>query len=522
MTMLKRKYPSRVTTNLLYGRVTPKVLQAVRHNTDETEMLSHMFKSFRIGAYVTKYGVRKHATNKYGFRLQSKYDLLPHQYTAIDWVLRQEKSPHHNVRGGILSLQMGMGKTLIALSLARISVEHGATLIVCTKSVLDAVRDDLRKFFNRSELRRYILYGKVALDDFERTGESSLRKATVVVTTYDVVTQYYRKKGAKHPLFQINWYRVIADESQRFSNPKTKISDAMKSFPPGCRVCLTGTPIKNYDYELFNQLLFCGLNTNGRAFTYQTYTDLKIHQCVLVMTMADANIRLPDKHDHDEWLVLPPKEKAVYDHILQCTKQQYAQYRAKTAKWMDILGMITRLRQACACAHVIYEYLPSALQLPTDYTTVKFQRTKEIFETKVPKGEKLIVFSGFKGVLKHLSTTWSVPHVLVHGETKDRADQFHEFRSSDTTNVLLLTSQVGSVGLNLQEANHIILLDPWWNFVQSDQAEARCHRIGQKREVHIWRLYIKNSIEQRMLDMCQSKSGLADQFLTPELLSVLL
>ena len=459
-------------------------------------------------------------STKYGFSLS--YPVFAHQYTAIDWALEKEAKSVHGVSGGILSLEMGLGKTLVVLILTMISRSKGPTLVVCTKSLLESMSDDVTKFFGK-QLSFKVLFGDMT--------PAMIKGYDLVITTYDTVLSLSKKNNEE--FFSVPWYRVVADESQKISNPEAKISKAMLRFKPGRRICLTGTPVRNYEYDLLSQFLFCGIDMKGERWTYEVYKRLNIRDNILVMTMKDANIKLPPKIINNVWLDFSENERVIYEKIHLQAKNIFDRFRDKSsATFANVLTQFMRMRQASVCCYMIRtailngesnEWLQKIER--SGYESSKFSCILNIINHKKHAHEKIIIFSAFTQALEILGrflNSQNYSTILVDGSTSNRHKLFNQFKKSTSHNVLLLSSNVGSVGLNLQQANHVVLMEPWWNSVNGLQAEARCHRIGQTQSVHVWRLYMKKSIEEVMLEMCKSKDTMASKFLTPELVSILL
>ena len=174
-----------------------------------------------------------------------------------------------------------------------------------------------------------------------------------------------------------------------------------------------------------------------------------------------------------------------------------------------ILTKILRLKQFC---NHPYAPLPAEQHhgLPPKSST-KMLKVLSIIEA-IPPGEKVIIFSQFKNSLDLLAILlnengYHNEHMMYHGRLtpQDKESTLQRFEQNPTKSILLMSIKAGGVGLNLVAANHVILLDPWWNRAVEEQALARVHRIGQTREVHIHRLAIRNSIEQWVLSLQEHK-----------------
>lgn len=487
--------------------------------------------------------------NEFGFRMLKPFALLPHQVSAVKWQMDREEEKLNGIRGGIMSMHMGLGKTLVALSVIKAKRGTFPSLFLCNKSLLDSISDDCKKFFGNS-LPFMILHAdylpkEVTFDTFSCEW---IVRCDFVLMTYDTLVQFAKRAGlfsSKKPsrkrllsgmnFFKIQWHRVIADESQRFVNPKSQIYKSLMNLPMSYRMCLTGTPIKNYEYDLKSQFMFCGFESNLK-WTLQSYKILNIVNNILLMSMEDAKIELPKKHTIRLELTFNNNELDVYRSIFAESKSTFSTFSGGNCSFANVLIQFLRLRQVCVSSHLIdnKSKLSNANienwvtdRKKSGFGSTKFMKINEIIR-ELPEHDKVLIFSGFTSALSVLQDalhSYGIEKVLmVDGSTisKKRRDIFELFRQDPTYRVLLLSNTVGSVGLNLIEANHVILLEPWWNSVTHEQAVCRAHRIGQLKEVYVWELVMKNSIEQRMLDMCQKKTEMTDQFLNQETLELFL
>jgi SNF2 family DNA or RNA helicase len=475
--------------------------------------------------------------------LKQPYTLLPHQTVALKWIADREIQSRNGISGGIVSLEMGLGKTLVALATIKSRSGMTPTLFVCNKSLIGSITQDCVKFFGSSMTYKVVhpdYMDSVAMDACAYGGASWCNGTDFILITYDTLVSICKKGNLlktkqkrkhdtrKNTFFNIRWHRVIADESQRFVNPKSQIFRALSCILPSFRLCLTGTPIRNYDYDLFTQLMFCGLSPAVK-WTAENYKRLNIIDSILLMSMKDAKIHLPAKHVVQIQLTFDKREKAIYDLIFQRSRQKFTAFSNGNTAFADVLIMFLRLRQACISSHLIAKDVNSsdddgwlAQRELSGFQSTKFLKTVEILRN-IPVGEKLLIFSSFTSALSILKDSLKsngFSALMVTGSTtaKKRDILFEFFRTSKDTNILLLTNTVGSMGLNLTEANHVILLEPWWNVTTSSQAIARCHRIGQQKEVYVWELVIRGSIEDKMLKMCATKSTISDQFLSKEVI----
>ena len=478
-----------------------------------------------------------HKDPEFGFMIKRPYTLYPHQVRAIKWFLSREQNVLHGVRGGIMAAEMGLGKTLMALSILN-TAPASLNLIVCNKSLMDTIAGDNKKFFDLPCCMLHPDYIKPKnLDDMNM---SWFHGKVFILTTYDVVVglakraniihkakkSSHKKSQAGFCFYGIHFNRIICDESQKFVNKSTQVFTALKQLRATSRMCLTGTPIRNYDTDLHTQLLFCGLD-ESIVWSEAVYEELGLSDAVYRLSIEEANITLPEKQIISVNLDFKPREQLFYDHVLQNTVQTIQCYssRKQAITYALVLEQILRLRQVCISPTLLDSKKDTSLP-PIDRTvdglqSTKIQRVLQIIN-QTPQRDKIIVFSAFLSALTLLHDVLDPSTVvMVHGGTKKRDKIFDTFRSSPHVRVLLITNGVGTMGLNLTEANHVVLMETWWHHLVENQASARVWRIGQRKKVFIWKLIMNNSIEERMLDMCKSKTEMSDSFLAKNKAAVL-
>lgn len=431
-------------------------------------------------------------------QLESPYEFHPHQLQAIQWVHLRENEPYHGVRGGILHLDMGLGKTLIALSLAKMT--PGLTLYLCNKSLVRTVYQDSVRFFG-DRLRILVWYKdsiKTAVTDF---GPWCLHGVQVVLTTYDTIITLSRcdSVGAR-TFFGTQWYRIVADESHRIANARTNLYSALNCLRGERKLCLTGTPIRNYDNDLLAQLQFCGLDLQGRSWSRGVFEELNLQTTVLHIHTSSTTLELPE-------LV----EKIIH---VELSIQEHSLYLAEIRSAENckcVLTTLIRLRQLCLHPKLVYP----------DWSgnSSKFLQLVEVLSA-IPSDEKIIIFSEFAQLFELLQP-WLASHTVavLTGKlsSKDRNAALQYFR---TTARVLLISSVGTVGLNLVEANHCVILDQHWNFTRTEQFKKRCHRFGQLKPVTVWIFIVPDSIDEIMLEVSRAKKKLSDSFLLKRVLEL--
>lgn len=349
-------------------------------------------------------------------------------------------------------------------------------------------------------------------------------------------------------LYYTAWRYVIADESQKFANNTSWTFRAVMGVYGQNKWCLTGTPIRNKSLDLFTQLRWCGLpdrmasnSSEWKRFVKQRrYQDYNMNYFVMSMNYETAGIVIPEKVRH----IIPidltsEKEKEMYKIVLDKTRYVLSESLNNRLGFSHVLAMFTRLRQTCVASHAITPQSKRDNSIKTNEFfepdtpmsawclnkdgTAGTQSTKNLevlsIVRGVPEDEKILIFSNFVAVMDLTEAAilleTDIPCFMLEGSlsSEERNEQLASFKATPGKAVLIINYKVGSEGLNITEANHVICLEPWWNFSTHAQAEARCWRIGQTRTVHVYDIFIRQSIESRIIDICSQKRDITESFL---------
>lgn len=454
--------------------------------------------------------------------------LRPYQVEGFEWLCTLSDMGF----GGILADEMGLGKSVQLISYLLAQKEARAdcapALIVCPASLVYNWIAEFEKF--APGLRAIAVAGsKPERDDIliEYAGENPTGTADVLVTSYDLMrrdVEVYQ---------QIEFSCVALDEAQYIKNHATLAAQAVKSVPSKHRFALTGTPIENRLSELWSifDFLMPGLLGSYRRFRER-------YEQPIVDGQEEAMRRLQELVGHfvmrrlksDVLVDLPEKsENVVYAHM---EGEQLKLYRAheqrlresivgkSTAEFVReriaVLAELTRLREICCDPHLVFD--------DYDDSSAKLSTILDLVETAIDSGKKLLLFSQFTSYLDIISTHLSeqgVAHYTITGATpkRQRLELVNEFNEDDTP-VFLVSLKAGGTGLNLTGASVVIHADPWWNSAAEDQATDRAHRIGQTKDVMVYKVIAKDSIEERILALQETKSDLADKLINSEGLSL--
>jgi len=421
-------------------------------------------------------------------------DLRGYQRAGVAWLdfLRGAEL------GALLADDMGLGKTLQALCALR-----GPALVVCPTSVLHGWEEQIRRF--RPELRHARYHGAGRRLDLE---------VDVTLTTYGLL------RLDADALAAVRWRTVVLDEAQAIKNPASQVARAAYQLDAEFRVSLSGTPIENRLDELWSQFRFLNPALLGDAASFQeryakpiaagqpgTAARLRerIRPFLLRRLKTEVARELPPRSEDVLHCELSESERAVYDAVRAATRNDVVERLRGGGNVIEALEALLRLRQA-ACH-------PALVPGQDAETSAKVERLIEVLGEIAAEGHRALVFSQWTSLLDlvepHLRNA-ELAFARLDGSTQDRAGVVERFQAEDGPPVLLISLRAGGTGLNLTRADHVFLLDPWWNPAVEDQAADRAHRIGQDRPVFVHRLVAIDTVEERILALQQQKRALAE------------
>lgn len=463
--------------------------------------------------------------------------LRPYQVEGYRWLTFL----YEHRMGGILADDMGLGKTVQALALLAHAIEEHSTaaprepfapfLVVAPTSVISNWA---------AEAERFIPEAKVVTITETTAGKTPLAErvagAHLVLTSYtllrmdeDAYISYAAGLGSEEgPGGETpGWGALLLDEAQFVKNTGTRAWSIARAMPARTKIAMTGTPLENNLMELWALLAIVadGLFPSARAFrdlyarpaesgedpVHAAATTARLRQRIrplmLRRTKELVAAELPAKNDVRVNLPLAPGHRRIYDTHLQRERQKVLGLLEDMDKnRFTIFQSLTLLRRLA---------LDAALIDPDAYegiTSAKREYLVERLPELLAGGHRVLVFSQFTGYLKSIARTLGekgIDHLYLDGSTRNRAEVIEAFRSGAAP-VFLISLKAGGFGLNLTEADHVFIMDPWWNPAAEQQAVDRIHRIGQEREVHVYRLVAEGTIEEKVMQLKASKAALFD------------
>jgi len=433
-------------------------------------------------------------------------ELRNYQQRGVDWLSFCRDAG----LGCVLADDMGLGKTIQALA---VLVKGKKTIVVSPTSVVFNWVAELQKF--RPDL---------TLSTYHGTRRNLDRSADVVLTSYPLL------RNDTEELIAVPWDVVILDESQTIKNPDSQIARAAYKLRAAWKVTLSGTPIENRLDELWSQLHFTNPGLLGGRADFQdrwgepinngdaaaaARLRERIRPFVLRRMKGEVARELPPRTDSIMYVELEEQERITYDAIRAATQRDIVKLLESGGGIMAALEALLRLRQA-ACHTAL---LPVGIRGSTAaaLSSSKLERLLEALRDAVADGHRALVFSQWTSLLDliepHLEQS-NIGFVRLDGSTVDRGGVVGKFQADDGPPVMLLSLKAGGTGLNLTAADHVFLVDPWWNPAVEDQAADRAHRIGQDKPVMVYRMVARDTVEERILELQARKRKLADAALS--------
>ena len=422
--------------------------------------------------------------------------------------------------GGILADDMGLGKTLQTISVLLDSVEnptsenHQANIVVCPASLVYNWIEEMNRF--APKIRAVPLTGNL----------SSRKKALEQIDKTDVFVISYDLLSKDITLYQdIEFATVIIDEAQYIKNPKAGQSKAVKALKAKTHLALTGTPIENrlselwsifdfimpgflYSYNEFSKKFENAITKNQDEAAIQKLKNMTA-PFILRRKKVDVLKNLPSKIDEVRYIRISGEQQKLYDAQVLKMKQLIQLSGNSGEDKIKILAELTKIRQICCD--------PSLLFSNYSKESAKKEACMQLVESAIDGGHRMLIFSQFTSMLEILEKELSdrkISYYKITGATtkERRMTMVHDFNEGDVP-VFLISLKAGGTGLNLVGADTVIHYDPWWNQAAQNQATDRAHRIGQTKNVTVYRMILKDTIEEKILKLQETKKDLADSIL---------
>lgn len=425
--------------------------------------------------------------------------------------------------GGCLADEMGLGKTVQVLALLLYEKEQKGklplSLIVAPTSLLFNWQQEINKF--TPSLIAIVHHGQERKKDFN---DFQKENVDLIITSYDTL------RNDEVIFTQQPFHYVVLDESQKIKNPITKNARTINKLQAKNRLILTGTPIENNYLDLWSQFAFLNPGLLGSheqfkdSFSVTTEKEKMSKRIKMLRTLINPFILmrkketvakdLPEKQIEVVYCNMGKQQETVYNSWKEKFRKEIKETieeQGLSKSKIKILEGLMRLRQICNHPKLVDE----------SYTgeSAKFTTLIEYLKETLQVGRKALVFSSFVKMLHLIKIELEkekIPFAYLDGSTQDRESVVREFQTNSETKFFLGSLKAGGLGLNLTAAEQVFIVDPWWNPASEMQAIDRAHRIGQSKPVFVYKLIVKDTIEEKILVLQQSKQKLVQEVMLQE------
>ncbi|MDI3240325.1 DEAD/DEAH box helicase [Arthrobacter sp. AL08] len=456
-------------------------------------------------------------------------ELRPYQLEGFNWL----SFLYRHGLGGVLADDMGLGKTVQALALicaAKVAagvpaeaLDGGAAaapagappgaapfLVVAPTSVVGNWQAETARFAPGLTVR-------AISETFAKSGSApaeAMAGADIIITSYALFRIDYEAYASKE------WAGLVLDEAQFVKNHQSKAYQCARKLPAVFKLAITGTPLENnlMEFWALTSIVAPGLFSSPKRFAeyYQKPVEKngdkaqldklrrRVRPLMMRRTKEQVIHDLPPKQEQILEVVLNPRHQKVYQTHLQRERQKILGLIEDVNKnRFTIFQSLTLLRQLSLDPSLID---PSLSGVRSSKLDVLFEQLDDL----VAEGHRALIFSqftGFLGKVRERLVEEKIEFCYLDGSTRNRTDVVNEFKNGAAP-VFLISLKAGGFGLNLTEADYVFLLDPWWNPASEAQAVDRTHRIGQARNVMVYRLVAKDTIEEKVMALKARKSQL--------------
>ncbi len=432
-------------------------------------------------------------------------DLRPYQHQGVNWLLFL----YEHRFGAVLADDMGLGKTVQAIAFIALlkPTRKKPILIIVPPTLVFNWKHEFDRFLPSVHVLEYIGLGR---------DKAALSRSVVTISSYDIARRDLDEFKAIH------YDVIIFDEAQAIKNISAQRTAAVRQLKGAFKLCLTGTPVENHVGEYFSilDLAVSGIFGEHKHFMKDAKNEVellkyleRVKPFVLRRTKKEILKELPDKIESDIYLELSDRQKALYIRVVAEVRETVAKafkYQPQQQAGIVALTALLRLRQICVA--------PQLVVADEKELSPKFEYLIDKLTELAQEGHSALIFSQFRKCLDLFSAalqTAGIDHLRMDGETPmaKRRELVKDYQSGKSAPFFLVSLKTGGVGLNLTRASYVIHIDPWWNPSVENQASDRAHRIGQTQTVHVFRLIMTNTVEEKIMLLKANKQKLVDQIM---------
>lgn len=422
--------------------------------------------------------------------------------------------------GGILADEMGLGKSLQTIILIKQILKENKDakiIIVVPTSLMYNWQKEFEKF---APFLKFV----VVAENKNKRKEIFKNKDNynIFITSYGLI------RNDNDEYEKLDFELCVVDEAQNIKNYLAEMTREIKKIKANCKIALTGTPVENNVCELWSIFDFIMPGYLNSIIKFKEKYNIKdvdedsikilknlnyqISPFILRRKKKDVIESLPDKIEKNIYIELPDKQKKLYLKVLKDTRKEIdsvIEEEGFAKARMKILQLLMKLRQICIDPKVMYENY--------DGERIKIEELIKIVKESIMNEHKILIFSSFKRVLLNVKDEFDkigISNYMIDGSvsSKERMNLVEAFNANNT-NCFLITLKSGGTGLNLIGADMVIHLDIWWNPQVENQATDRAHRIGQTKNVSVFKLVTKGTIEERIIELQDKKKILSENLI---------
>jgi SNF2 family DNA or RNA helicase len=430
--------------------------------------------------------------------------LRTYQREGVLWINHILQHGFH----GLIADDMGLGKTLQVLTFIAQMNAKRQTIVICPASVVYVWKSEAEKFFPQLNVQIF-------------SAESNLEEPNVDIW----VVSYTQMRRHKTKITKKSFQLAVLDEAQFIKNPTTKGFHACSAIRSQWRLALSGTPIENNLMDLWSifRFLMPGLLGERNQFIDMCKTEEIVEKVkkqiapFMLRRTKEAVVReLPQKLEINVPCEMTALQQTLYKNFIHTTIKRYGneknQFDLKNHRF-GILSALTRLRQV-ACDPGIVPDVTASVEDSCKLVLLRDMLRQEFSGAQ----KKIVIFSQFvtflqriKGMLKNNFPALELFEII--GSTKNRNVVVDHFQNTPNGAIILISLKAGGIGITLTAAESVFLMDPWWNPSAEKQAMDRVHRIGQKKNVTVYRFITQNSIESGIQRLQEKKSSLFNEII---------
>ncbi|CAI2338686.1 unnamed protein product [Caenorhabditis sp. 36 PRJEB53466] len=443
-----------------------------------------------------------------------KGEMRDYQIEGLNWMISLQKAGLN----GVLADEMGLGKTLQTIALLAhnkiVEKTTSPSIVIAPLPTILNWKDEVERFCPK--LRTIVLDG--TMDE-----RKAVFKQNVKSQSFDICIMSYETAIKLDRVIQaVHFNYVVIDEAQRIKNDKVSLAVAVRSFHSTRRLLLTGTPFQNNVHELWALLhylvpaIFDDAESFEEIFSSQNLSaDVnlinRLHRIMNPFMLRRV------KHDVEKSL-MPKKEYKMYMGLTELQKKWYSKVLNKEIEIMNREGVrnakkishvLMALREVTNHPYMLPAAEPVGPPFVTDETIVsssgKMMVLDKMLEKFQAEGSRCLIFSQFTMMLDILEdyAIWKqIKYSRFDGTTMndERFDKVREFNAEGSdTFMFLMSTRAGGLGINLATADVVVIYDSDWNPQMDFQAIARAHRIGQKKQVRVFRLISEGTVDDYMM-----------------------